>query len=306
MRGIAGCGFVVMALLLLAAPAKAWNAAGHRIVAALAWRQLPPEVQGKIVALLRKHPAYAAAWRQELSEAKEREEEMALFLRAASWSDEVEVPGSPYRHAAWRFLAHPYVPSRCRSRFHPADDVRADSLVEQITLRQDSLHNLELPDKERAISLCWLIFLTGEAHQPLSCATLVSPAFPHSDHNGHDFTVRTSRGPVSLHTFWDSLPGGSAESDFVHREATRLGMLYPRTRLPELAAKEPEAWGWESAALAEKAYRHGALQGSANPARAPALPEGYAKEAHARTDRQLALAAYRLADLLNTLFPDLP
>ena len=40
------------ALLTLAAPAGAWGPLGHRLVAALAWQQLEPEVQAEIARLL--------------------------------------------------------------------------------------------------------------------------------------------------------------------------------------------------------------------------------------------------------------
>ena len=295
--------FLALALALLyAPPALAWNEAGHRIVAALAWRELRPEAKAQITALLRRHPAYAGLWKPALATASSERAGQTLFLQAAVWPDTVRTPGNPYNHAPWRYIAHPYVPDAFRSRFAPADDVRADSLTEQITLRQDTLRSPDMPQREQAISLCWLVFLAAEAHQPLSCATLFSPAFPHSDRNGQDFWVRTAAGPASLHAFWDSLPGAASGSAAIQREAGRISAAYPHSLLAETASKEPEAWGWESAALAATVYRQGRLRGSSLPQNAHALPPNYAKAAHSLADRRLALAAYRLADILNLLF----
>ena len=43
-------------LLLLPCLAHAWNAAGHRLVAGIAWQQLSPSVQALIANTLRQHP----------------------------------------------------------------------------------------------------------------------------------------------------------------------------------------------------------------------------------------------------------
>jgi hypothetical protein len=80
--------------------------------------------------------------------------------------------------------------------------------------------------------------------------------------------------------------------------AIRLEADYPKKSLPELKeAKTPREWSLESRGLAiEKAYLNGKLKGSSYANDAPALPEGYTKEAKAVAERRAALAGYRLAE----------
>ena len=55
---------VAIAVLLGAAAfgtvAHAWSEAGHKIIASIAFRQLTPDEQAKIVAILKMHPRYHA------------------------------------------------------------------------------------------------------------------------------------------------------------------------------------------------------------------------------------------------------
>ncbi len=48
------------ATLYLAASALAWNATGHRVVAAIAYDRLTPQARAQVDALLQKHPDFAA------------------------------------------------------------------------------------------------------------------------------------------------------------------------------------------------------------------------------------------------------
>ena len=82
--------------------------------------------------------------------------------------------------------------------------------------------------------------------------------------------------------------------------AAEIEAKYPRKSLSELKSHPTvKEWGLEGRELAiEKAYLHGNLKGSANAENAPALPEGYAKDAKTVAERQAALAGYRLVDTI--------
>src|SRR3954447_5650001 len=65
--------------------AQAWSEAGHRIIASIAFRQLTPDEQGNLVAILKMHPRY-----HEDFEAKSKSEAAEfewLFQQAAIWPD---------------------------------------------------------------------------------------------------------------------------------------------------------------------------------------------------------------------------
>ena len=47
------------ATLYVASPALAWNATGHRIIAAIAYERLTPRTRARVDELIRQHPDYA-------------------------------------------------------------------------------------------------------------------------------------------------------------------------------------------------------------------------------------------------------
>ena len=64
--------------------AHAWNAAGHRLSAAIAWQQLSPPSRDFIATALSRHPDYAR-WVE-----KARSSEPAdIFAEASTWPDDI-------------------------------------------------------------------------------------------------------------------------------------------------------------------------------------------------------------------------
>src|SRR5689334_8326484 len=66
-------------------PARAWDAAGHMAVAALAYDRLTPRARAAVDALLARHPDYAAWTAGVLTGRRGR----VAFERAATWPDDV-------------------------------------------------------------------------------------------------------------------------------------------------------------------------------------------------------------------------
>jgi hypothetical protein len=135
-------------------------------------------------------------------------------------------------------------------------------------------------------------------HQPLHCGTIFNSTFPNGDKGGNDFYVKPGARGVRLHSVWDGLLGTSGKLQTHLNSAIRIETDYPRESLRELKkAKTPKDWSLESRRVAiEKAYLQGELKGSPYANDAPAMPEGYTKEAKAVAERRAALAGYRLAD----------
>ena len=106
-----------------------------------------------------------------------------------------------------------------------------------------------------------------------------------------------------MHSLWDGLLGTSGKASTHLNYALQIETEYPRKSLPELTqATSPKDWSLEGRAVAvEKAYFHGELKGGTSADDAPALPEGYTKEAKAVAERRAALAGYRLADEIQNI-----
>src|SRR5580658_3508546 len=111
------------AVLYLASPAQAWNATGHRAVAAIAYARLSPIARARVDELLRHHPDYKTLLTQD-APADPAGRSRAAFLVAATWPDIIKgdprfydnlsqdarstplLPGFPDmgRHTNWHYV----------------------------------------------------------------------------------------------------------------------------------------------------------------------------------------------------------
>jgi hypothetical protein len=115
--------------------------------------------------------------------------------------------------------------------------------------------------------------------------------------------------PIDLHRFWYGVITSSSNLTRLGNEATALRnrQEFQRGQLTELASTDFELWAEESFEIATKiAYRNGGRIGipkaeamdCTTVTATPVLPAGYVVNASRIADRRMALAGYRLADLL--------
>lgn len=190
-------------------------------------------------------------------------------------------------------------------------------VVEALTKNAADLREPGGAPADRAVALCWVLHLAGDIHQPLHACILFSPQFPKGDQGGNAILVLREppylNSQMNLHLLWDKLPGDYKDEHFDGYLAAglRADPRFSRQRMKQaLAVKDFNTWAQESHELAVKyAYLNGELKGAlAHPPRTqpkepiPGLPPGYLENAEEVAARQVVLAAYRTADLLNDLF----
>lgn len=290
-------------LLLFACPtAFAWNAAGHRLSALIAWQQLDSVTQREITHLLSAHPD-REKW---ATRGKSNDAALDAFLGASTWPDEIRsdyrfydqgetptpvLPGFPdtERHRDWHYI------NRSLSSVP-----RTTGSQGQLDKRLQTLsaivgdNNASIP--ERAYALPWLIHLIADAHQPLH---VVSRYDRHgtSDEGGNRFQVETPLHPrlssMNLHAYWDDLPGPPwLHGDRLKHLAATIVTNHPTTNN---TASDPQHWLDESFALAkESAY-------PVDDTPTPIISEKFHQRALNITQRRIAEAGYRLADRLRLL-----
>jgi hypothetical protein len=292
----------VSALLLLALPVQAWNASGHRIVAAIAYDRLTPKARGRVDELLRQHPDFKML--------KGRD----AFLAASVWPDIIKgdrrfyddtlpdaqptplLPGfsglgllSMARHTNWHYIDIPFSPDG--TPLQPAQAPNALLEIRRI-LRETDLSVYDLP---------WLVHLTGDVHQPLHCTSRFTKSEPQGDQGGN--LVEIAPSPPSrarnLHALWDDLAGSDATDTYVNRYAAEITgeFLKQNGQRPRLS-RDPKKWVDEGFDLAKReVYTFGPETGSReHPLQ---LPSGYEVEARRVARIQLAKAGFRLAAVLN-------
>ena len=276
-------------------------------IAIMAYRQLPPPLQGRCTAILQAHPKHDK-WQEKSVNDSPADAAMYTFAKASTWPDELRKSGSPYQHDAWHYIDYPLQPPDYPflAGLYPNNNLLFGLDESEKTMRDPAA-----TAEQRAAALSWIIHLVGDLHQPLHNAQLVTAEYPppEGDRGGNKFFVSVGGNAINLHAFWDRLPGQAFSPPFAANIASRLEHQFPAASLPELTKPtDATAWSLEGRTLAiDKVYLRGKLVGSADPKLLPPpLPPDYLRESKEIADRRLALAGYRLANLLEKLIPEVP
>lgn len=301
-------------LYILTPGAYAWNATGHREVAVVAWSELSPKAQRAIGLLLKEQTLIPNLQNLPAEEA---------WMAAALWPDELreqaELSGSavppPKTMQQWLHRAQTGEATR---RWHFADrDIAKPfnqqpvlGLLEQALAAQiQLLGDASLSQQDRAVALAWVSHLVADAHQPLHTASRQDPARPGQlDAGGNTVTVfdagRRPPEPLSLHRWWDELPG-HARPGTVRFETETARLLRQAQQVNDAeTATPPHHWIEESFTLARDQVYPGLVDDPDKPG-AFLIRQDYWLEARDITRARIALAGRRLAFIVQQALRDL-
>ncbi len=269
-------------MLLAALPANAWWNTGHIVVAEIAYRRLNATAKAEMERLLAIDSLPASR----------------TFVTAAAWADDLKTL-DVHAYDDWHYLDVPFSPDGT-----PLPPMEKTNNVEW-AMRQcmTTLKSAKAPDAEKARMLRFLLHFVGDAHQPLHCTTRITKAHPMGDRGGNDYLIKAGR-MRNLHMYWDSAVGlfedvkrpMDAEAErTITGFADRATSANPPGGFPNLSESSFMKWIGEGSTLAQSVVY--------------ATPEGeepgkeYKKKTQDTAFRQIALAGYRLADLLNGIYP---
>jgi hypothetical protein len=152
--------------LLFPPTAQAWSGAGHQVIAAEAYCQLPSPLQKKVTEILKAHPDYQKWEKSFASESGNLDLPTFIFMRSSTWADEIRRGKSPYNHPKWHYVDYPLNPPKFP--LEPGPDP-TDDILYGIGQCEKILADTKATPEERAVYLSWLIHLIGDMHQPLHC-----------------------------------------------------------------------------------------------------------------------------------------
>lgn len=290
----------------LAAPAWGWHPVGHRIIAAMAYDQLPKKTRARVDEVIRKHPDYGKFTEGVRGDAKH----MArwAFIHAAAWADDIKGDErfwddtrrdgkatkalAPFpemkRHTNWHYVNLYFSPdgSPLPKTPEPSAKTQLPKMIAGLTGELGWYH------------LVWLLHVEGDIHQPMHCVSRLTKHIvdragkPTSDLGGNLTNVD---GYTNLHAVWDDLLGVTRDEAYIDWMAARLRKAH---RKPARLSLEPDVWIDEGFALArDKAYAGMAAELGTREKpfrRTVAYEEESLRVAHG----QAAKAAYRLAGVL--------
>ncbi len=296
--------------LVVCVSLQAWNAAGHRTIAYIAYSRLSPQTRARLDTLLQSHPDYPR-WVRDIPPA---ERPLAAFLHASVWADEIrldpayhneprEAPPSTqapdqFRHQNWHYVDEPlaggfaevHIDDSLNPSWHDAPNV-----VTQIRAMEAILSNRSNSAAARAWALAWLLHLVGDIHQPLHCASRYTPGPDgrmENDAGGN--RIRLAASDHNLHAFWDDLLGFDDSLASVKQMGEGLAAATP----PAKGRSNERDWQAEGARLDQAIVYPGLAYAKSRSTGLEVSPE-YRRVALAVAGQRVAVAGDRLAAVLN-------
>jgi hypothetical protein len=294
-RAFKGATVLGVALLMLCTPSISlgWGAGGHMIVATIAYKQLNGRAKAKAdkLLLINVNPLGT----------KDND-----FVNVAHWADDIRQYPGAQMYSALHFIDIPFATDGTALPKRPIPNI--------VTALQDNVELLRKSSdlKQQALALRFIIHFVGDIHQPLHCATRVDRAHPDGDRGGNlvRILVPDQYGKpreTNLHSYWDSgldsfpqTGAGFTPPSIIHvyLEAESIKDKNPKGnfKLKDKDAFNFEGWADESFQLAQTIAYVGIADGKTPSAayKARSLPV---------VQQRVALAGYRLAALLNAIWP---
>ncbi len=303
------CKVFITLALLLAAPtgALAWHDTGHMVVAQVAYLRLTPAAKARVDALLltpqgRRPLIHLCAGYY----TPETCEKIYDPVTIAVWMDDFRGDSLTGEYDTWHYVTYrPFfdgIPERTEVGPEPVN------ALDRINWAVNTLRRGTGRDKSDAEVLGFLYHLVGDVHQPLHTISRYTAALPDGDAGGNLFRIQMppETRARNLHFFWDAAAGSFDWKDpkrpLDEAARTRLRALaeeitraYPAESEPAWKDVEPLHWIEESNTLARTVVYKNITENSAPSA-------AYTEEAQKLVRRRIALAGYRLAEILNRLF----
>ena len=274
----------------------AWNDTAHILIAQIAKEYLNLGVMDKIVDLVEDidgefPPPFD-------------------FETAACWADDISRYGMKGLDS-WHEKLIPYDPCGIlteEKRNELLVGLEKNSVTFALTEAVRTLKDPESCSWGKNFMLRILLHCIGDIHHPLHCATLYSPDFTCGDEGGQFFKI-SGRKEKSLREFWDNLAGNSKRSwsgnhyptyeETIEMELTMDKILadFPFNSFTKNTEETFNDWAEESYQLAVQFAYQNITPGSN-------LSKEYVELSRRIAYRQIALAGYRLAEILNEVFMD--
>lgn len=286
-----------VACLILCTPltSHSWGAGGHMMVAQIAFARLNPRAKAQVKALLALPINPAAISSQSTN-----------FINAAHWADDLRPFQEFDSFKELHFIDTPFSTDGTPLPTLPTPNI-VTALEENVNILKTST------DKDaQALALRLIIHFVGDIHQPLHCATRVDSANPDGDRGGNlvSLMIPVKNGEpkkTNLHSYWDGGIGAFPPTgpNFAPPPLKLIPAAAARARAgnPPTARgvnlKNPlnfSGWADESFLLAKTAAYKGITNGATPTA-------GYKKKALQVANQRVAWGGYRLAALLNSIWP---
>ena len=282
---------LVAAGLLSYGSAFGWGAAGHMMVAKIAYDRLNPRARAEADRLMK------------ISIGPNDALQSNDFINSGRWADDIKSSKTFPKFDKDHFID---IPFSADGTPVPTNQPEAENIVKALNDNVQILKN-STDDKARAQALRFIVHFVGDIHQPLHCVTRVTKALPNGDRGGNDFYLFNQE---RLHAYWDNgadtFPRSSPPPDYAPPAISQISR--PADQIVKENPDSDSAWkaggpfdfaGWakEGNQIAIDSVYKGLVE-QQKPS------DEYTRASIIIIHRRVAWAGYRLAALLNAIWPD--
>lgn len=310
------CSFILVLGAVI--PTFAWHDEGHKLTGYIAWQRMTPQAREAVVRILRAAPedSQIATFYQVWGIESEEVRRMKFFWTIPTWADMIRERAFPvrmrkYHHSNWHYDDTFWRLVNGKVEFVNIGE-ESGFAVQQLAATEKTMRDPKATDADKAVAMAWFLHLAGDIHQPLHNSARVTETEPKGDQGGNLFFLEPEKpqgqSRLNLHSFWDGIFARSVPlktGQFVENYVDALGQKtikkHPFTEFASvLKLGDYEAWHQEGFNLATTAVFTPDLKRSELPSKK------YQKAAFELSDRQVALAGYRIAETLNSIFGAAP
>jgi len=253
----------------------AWNATGHRLIAEIAYEHLTIHAKQTFDHY---NNAVSSVYKPE------------TFVESSVWLDNLS-----YKDIHWfapmHYIDIPY--STDGSALPTVQKVNALWAIDNAT---KLLLNKYPSDFDKGIAFRILLHIIGDIHQPLHAITKVSTEFPEGDKGGNLVLLHNNPVAKNLHAYWDRGAGlfmsNRLKPNQIEEEAARIEAKWPCSVFPLIS--DATEWVHESHAIAVNDAYHFPIN------------HAYQIKAQQITEKRIAAAGCRLAEVLNEIDAQIP
>lgn len=263
------------AAALLPSPVFAWGKTGHRVVAAIADRELSGLARAKIEQIL---------------------EPGESLDEAANWPDEMRAAPGEF----WQKTATPWHYVTLNGTVYDHAPPEGDAL-EALGRFSRILQDPSASREQKKTALRFVIHLVGDLHQPLHVGKL-------NDRGGNEVKVTFFGKPTNLHSVWDSLLVDDEQLSFSEL-AAKLERHISNEDVVKWWDANPRDWISESAKIRDTLYptARDLPRSRGNAPEAAAVPDlsyGYVFRFTPVMQQRLSQGGIRLAAYLDAIFAE--
>lgn len=226
---------ILIAVFLFAPTASAWDDAGHKISAYIAWSKMTPEAKLRTAQILQRSPEDSHLGVYFLAGSRSRAaKELDQFMIASTWPDIIRnqsfaVRYAKYNQGPWHYAGVFW--NQNGSKGEKLEQVGDGVAPAKLYDFEKALADPAVSDADKAIHLAWFLHVAGDIHQPLHNGSRMTETDKEGDRGGNLFLLSApeAENRVNLHGYWDGIFSRSSprvndkcDSDYIIPMATEF------------------------------------------------------------------------------------